>query len=170
MTFFVSAPIFVWREHMRHRMCSYNEESGRYKQLNPVFYIPSSNRPLVQEGKPGSYSFVAGNDLQQRNAELRIKNASEVAYRYYTSLLNDGIAKEVARMVLPVNIYSSAYVTMNLRGLMNFLSLRKKNKDAIFPSFPQYEIELVAKEYEMLFAANYPATFNAFVNNGYVAP
>jgi thymidylate synthase (FAD) len=54
-TFYVSAPIFVWREHMRHRMASYNEESGRYKVLEPVFYIPGPDRALVQVGKAGAY-------------------------------------------------------------------------------------------------------------------
>ena len=61
MTFFVSAPIFVFREFMRHRIgFSYNEESGRYRQLEPVFYVPGPDRLLVQEGKPGRYVFIAG--------------------------------------------------------------------------------------------------------------
>ena len=55
MTFFVRAPIFVWREHMRHRIASYNEESGRYKELNPVFYVPAQERNLIQVGKAGHY-------------------------------------------------------------------------------------------------------------------
>ena len=53
MTFFVSAPIFVFREFMRHRIASYNEESGRYRQLDPVFYVPGPERNLVQEGSRG---------------------------------------------------------------------------------------------------------------------
>ena len=60
MTFFVRAPIFVWREHMRHRIASYNEESGRYRQLEPVFYVPDHRRPVVQVGKTGAYEFLAG--------------------------------------------------------------------------------------------------------------
>jgi len=56
MTFFVRAPIFVWREHMRHRIASYNEESGRYRQLEPVFYVPGHDRPVVQVGKTGPTS------------------------------------------------------------------------------------------------------------------
>ncbi|MET0713018.1 MAG: FAD-dependent thymidylate synthase, partial [Jiangellaceae bacterium] len=58
MTFYVYAPIFVFREHMRHRIASYNEESGRYRELRPVFYVPGPDRKLVQEGKPGHYTFV----------------------------------------------------------------------------------------------------------------
>src|SRR5512141_3229263 len=64
MTFFISAPIFVFREFMRHRIASYNEESGRYRELQPVFYVPSPERKLVQVGKTGSYSFVDGTKEQ----------------------------------------------------------------------------------------------------------
>ncbi len=59
MMFRISAPIFVWREFMRHRIgFSYNEQSGRYMQLDPVFYIPNGMRPLIQVGKAGAYSFI----------------------------------------------------------------------------------------------------------------
>ena len=64
MTFFVQAPIFVWREHMRHRIASYNEESGRYRQLEPVFYVPNRERALIQVGKTGAYEFLPGTDEQ----------------------------------------------------------------------------------------------------------
>ena len=57
MTFYVQAPIFVFREFMRHRMASYNEESGRYRELRPVFYVPGADRRLLQVGKPGAYEF-----------------------------------------------------------------------------------------------------------------
>ena len=60
MTFYVQAPIFVFREFMRHRIASYNEESGRYRELRPVFYVPGPQRRLRQQGKPGHYEFVEG--------------------------------------------------------------------------------------------------------------
>ncbi|MCX8526575.1 MAG: FAD-dependent thymidylate synthase, partial [Candidatus Nanopelagicales bacterium] len=60
LTFFVRAPIFVWREHMRHRIASYNEESGRYRQLEPVFYVPARERAIQQVGKTGAYEFLPG--------------------------------------------------------------------------------------------------------------
>ena len=63
MTFYVSAPIFVFREFMRHRTFSYNEESGRYRKLEPVFYVPGPDRKLVQSGKPGAYVFSAGTQI-----------------------------------------------------------------------------------------------------------
>jgi thymidylate synthase (FAD) len=124
MTFFVSAPIFVFREFMRHRIASYNEESGRYRELNPVFYIPSKERKLVQVGKTGSYTFEDGTQEQFDISIKVMKDAYVVAYDSYQKMLEAGVAREVARVVLPVATYSSMYVSMNARALMNFLSLR----------------------------------------------
>jgi thymidylate synthase (FAD) len=169
-TFYVKAPIFVWREHMRHRIASYNEESGRYRVLNPEFYIPPRDRKLQQIGKTGQYTFVEGTDTQYAVLLATIKRNCENAYTDYRQLLNNGIAKEVARITLPINIYSSAYVTMNARALMNFLSLRRHVEGSHFPSYPQREIELVAEEYEKYFAEIMPITHEAFEKNGRVAP
>lgn len=170
MTFYVSAPIFVWREHMRHRMASYNEESGRYRVLEPRFYTPSEQRNLVQVGKPGAYEFVPGTDEQQAAVSAAVRRATTQAYADYLAMLEAGVAREVARTVLPVSIYSSAYVTMNARALMNFLSLRRHTDDSHFPSYPQREIEMVAERYEELWAGLMPITHAAFVGNGRVAP
>lgn len=170
MTFRVEAPIFVWREHMRHRMASYNEESGRYKQLEPVFYIPSLDRYLQQTGKVGAYTFEPGTAAQYTAVKAAGKRVAEASYEWYLVQLDAGIAREVARMILPVSIYSSAYVTMNPRALMNFLSLRVKADDSHFPSFPQREIEMVAEQYEEIFADLMPHTYAAFIKNGRVAP
>ncbi len=170
MTFFVQGPIFMWREHFRHRIASYNEESGRYKVLEPVFYTPSPERKLIQIGKAGAYEFVDGTKEQFDIVTEETKLACETAYAAYQKMLDAGVAREVARIVLPVNIYSSAYVTMNARALMNFLSLRKKSDDSTFPSYPQREIELVAERYEAEFAKLMPLTHASFVANGRVAP
>jgi thymidylate synthase (FAD) len=170
MTWLVRAPIFVWREHHRHRIASYNEESGRYKQLEPEFYAPSPERNLVQEGKPGAYVFSPGSEYQQWMVKDALRQANWVAYERYEAMLEQGIAKEVARMCLPVNIFSSCYVTMNLRALMNFLSLRTKDDHSTFPSFPQREIEMVAEQYEHDFAEYFPFVHAAFHSNGRVAP
>lgn len=170
-TFYVSAPIFVFREFQRHRIASYNEESGRYKQLDPVFYVPPAHRPLVQVGKAGEYRFEPGSDLQHEVVESLLKQNSEMAYHHYRELLDrDGIAREVARMVLPLNIYSSMYVTMNARSLMNFLSLRVEEEGSTYPSFPQWEIEQVARQMEEIFMVKMPLTHLAFLRNGRVAP
>jgi thymidylate synthase (FAD) len=170
MTFFVQAPIFVWREHMRHRIASYNEESGRYRQLEPVFYVPNRERAVLQVGKTGAYEFLPGSDEQYDLIESDMRAACRQSYAAYLRMLDAGIAREVARMVLPVSIYSSAYVTMNARSLMNFLSLRRKAEDSHFPSYPQREIEMVAERYEEEWARLMPLTHGSFVANGRVAP
>lgn len=169
-TFFVHAPIFVWREHMRHRIASYNEESGRYRELDPVFYLPGPERKLVQQGKPGAYVFVPGTTEQHQLVNEQVRASCAQSYAAYQAMLDGGVAREVARMVLPVTIYSSAYVTMNARALMNFLSLRTKFEDSFFSSFPQREIEMVAEKYEEEFARLMPLTHDAFKSNGRVAP
>lgn len=167
-SFRISSPIFVWREFMRHRLASYNEESGRYKQLEPKFFIPSPQRPLRQVGKPGEYSFVAGTDDQYLAVESTMKRQAQDAYAAYESLLSEGIAREVARMVLPVNIMSTAYVTMNLRSLTNFLSLRRSVPGSTYPSYPQHEIAEVAAAMEDLARKHVPITLQSFAEHGRV--
>ena len=170
MTFYVQAPIFVFREFMRHRIASYNEESGRYRELNPVFYVPAADRNLVQVGKPGAYDFLPGSAEQTKLVESETKRVSADAFASYQRMLEAGVAREVARIVLPLNIYSSMYVTMNARSLMNFLSLRTKREGTTFPSFPQREIEMAAEQMENHFAELMPLTYAAFNGNGRVAP
>jgi len=170
MTFYVQAPIFVFREFMRHRIASYNEESGRYRQLDPVFYVPGPERRLVQQGKPGAYEFVEGTPEQFETVVEQTKDACTQAYRAYLRMLDAGVAREVARGVLPVATYSSMYVTLNARSLMNFLSLRTKREGSHFPSYPQREIEMVAELMETEWAALMPVTHAAFEAAGRVSP
>jgi thymidylate synthase (FAD) len=169
-TFYVEAPIFVFREFMRHRVASYNEESGRYKELAPVFYIPSEDRKLIQVGKPGAYTFEEGTYDQKKIVPADIKMAAKEAYAAYQRMLEKGVAREVARSVLPVGLYSSMFVTMNARTLMNFLSLRTMREGTMFPSFPQREIEMCAEKMEDFFAEIMPITYATFNKNGRVAP
>jgi len=170
MTFYVQAPIFVFREFMRHRIASYNEESGRYRELRPVFYVPAPERHLVQEGKPGHYVFVEGTAEQHATVVKETKKACAESYRAYQAMLATGVAREVARGVLPVATYSSMYVTMNARSLMNFLSLRTKREGSAYPSYPQREIEMVAEQMEVLWAGLMPVTHSAFEAAGRVSP
>ena len=170
MTFFISAPIFVFREFMRHRIASYNEESGRYRELRPVFYIPSKDRKLVQIGKTGAYEFIEGTPEQYELVVKSIKESSIFAYEKYQEMLKAGVAREVARAVLPVTLFSSMYVTMNARALMNFLSLRTAHEGSHFPSYPQREIEMVAEKMEKYFAELMPLTYAAFNKSGRVSP
>jgi thymidylate synthase (FAD) len=170
MTFYVQAPIFVFREFMRHRIASYNEESGRYRELRPVFYVPGPERNLVQVGKPGAYDFLPGSAEQTALVDEEVRAVATHAFESYQRMLEAGVAREVARIVLPLTIYSSMYVTVNARSLMNFLSLRTKREGTHFPSFPQREIEMCAEKMEEQFAELMPLTYEAFNKNGRVAP
>jgi len=167
LTFLVEAPIFVWREIVRHRIgVSLNEESARYRELAPIFYQPAASRKLVQIGRPGQYSFIAGTREQFRTVETATRLAYEVAWNSYQRMLSEGIAREVARIALPVAIYSAAYITFNPRSLLHFLSLRTIEPNSIFPSYPQREIEMVAEQMEEHFAVHFPLTHAAFREMG----
>ena len=170
MTFYVQAPIFVFREFMRHRIASYNEESGRYRELRPVFYVPGADRRLLQVGKPGAYEFHEGTPEQTALVDRVTREASVRAFESYQEMLRAGVAREVARIVLPLNIFSSMYVTVNSRSLMNFLSLRTRHEGTHFPSFPQREIEMCAEKMEAQWRELMPLTHAAFNANGRVAP
>ncbi len=124
----------------------------------------------MQVGKAGAYDFVPGTDEQHAVTVEAERAGCRQAYDDYLRMLDAGVAREVARTVLPVSIYSSAYVTLNARALMNFLSLRRRSEDSRFPSYPQREIEMVAERYEQEWAALMPVTHAAFVANGRVAP
>lgn len=165
MTVLIEAPIFVAREWMRHRTMSYNETSGRYRELKPVFYVPGESRPMKQEGKPGDYTFTSDGMLTLY-AQDGIIDVTEHAWRSYQQLLERGVAKEVARMVLPVNIYTQWYATANLRNWLNFLSLRTIDDNASVPSTPMYEIENAAQQVEGLIADAWPVSYNEWTNNG----
>lgn len=144
--------------------------SGRYRELRPTFYLPAPERKLVQTGKTGHYDFVEGTPEQYACVKKETIESSTQAYLAYQKMLNAGVAKEVARIVLPVNTYSSMYVTMNARSLMHFLSLRTKREDSFFPSYPQREIEMVAEQMETFWAELMPITHAAFEKNGRVSP
>jgi thymidylate synthase (FAD) len=171
MTFRIHAPIVVWREFMRHRIgFSYNEESGRYKKLAPVFYVPGVNRLLIQVGKAGAYTFERGTAEQYEKGIAAQVPLFEHAWSTYVYLLDLGWAKELARMVLPVALYSTAYVTCNARSLMSFLSLRTADENSSYPSYPMYEIEQVALQMEGYWRNLMPVTQEAFNKHGRVSP
>lgn len=171
MTFFVSAPIFVFREFHRHRVgWSYNEESGRYRELRPVFYVPGPDRRLVQRGRPGKYEFVEGTQEQHATVTKALEESYRQAYAAYQEMLAAGVAREVARAALPVGLYSTMYATCNARSLMHFLSLRTRHEKARVPTFPQREIEMVAELMEAEWARLMPLTHQAFNDHGRVAP
>lgn len=174
LTVRVHAPIFVWREWHRHRIgFSYNEESGRYKTLDPVFYVPARTRPMmkVDGWKPGRPKFLPCEDQAKYDRLVyNLRFVYENAYEAYLENLALGIDPGLARDCLPVGIYSSCYVTCNPRSLMAFLSLRTHSPNAAFVSYPLYEIEQAAIKLESIFAVRWPLTYGAWCEHGRVAP
>lgn len=160
--FIVKAPIFVVREHHRHRAGhSYNEWSGRYSKLDAEFYVPDYVR--AQVGKPGSYSFEAVDPAVREQARAEITAVAEGAFAAYERMLEQGVAKEVARTVLPLSLYTKYYWSCNPRSLMHFCSLRNSEQ-------AQFEIRRYAEAAEGFLERLMPVTHAAFLANGRTAP
>ncbi len=171
----VECPIFVAREFFRHRIASYNETSGRYRELEPVFYVPGPERPLRQTGKPGAYTFEPGTENQYDTVVEFHREIATTAWGMYKSMLGHNydcppIAREVSRNVLPLSIYTSFYVNFNLRSLLNFLSLRLEHEASKTPTFPLQEIQEVARKMDALATEVAPVAMAAFTEFGRVSP
>lgn len=161
--FHIRCPLFVAREHMRHRVGSFNEESARYHQLEGDFYVPAAEDVRSQVGKPGAYTFERADADAAEAVRGQLAAHYEETYRLYQELIDGGLAKELARCVLPMGTFTQFYWTVNARSLMNFLSLRAAET-------AQLEIRRYAEAIEELFAGLMPVTYDAFVANGRVAP
>ncbi len=159
MTFRLEIPIYVARQLMRHRVASYNEASARYTILKPVFYLPGPERMLLQRGTHASCVWQAGSSELREGVRYIMKSTAESAWDNYTWMLEAGVAREVARMVLPLNVGTELYVTMNLRALSNFLHLRTD-------AHAQYEIRQVADLMEEHFSAHFPVIHDLWAANG----
>jgi thymidylate synthase (FAD) len=161
--FHVRCPIFVMREWIRHRVGSFNELSGRYAKINEAFYVPALEDVRTQVGKPGAYTFESVPMELAEKTRGTIEESYRAAYAAYESMLADGVAKEVARSVLPVGIMTEFFWTLNARSLMNFLSLRNQEH-------AQREIRRYAEAVEALFETQMPVTHRHFVEHGRKAP
>ena len=161
--FHVRAPIFVAREWFRHRVGSFNEFSMRYAKATDDFYVPEPDDVRTQVGKPGAYSFEPVEPELAETARDELRAVYEAAFEAYQRLVEAGVARELARAVLPVGAYTEFYWTVNARALMNFVSLRNAET-------AQREIRRYAEAVEKLFAARMPLTAAAFAANGRVAP
>jgi thymidylate synthase (FAD) len=161
--FHVRCPLFVAREWFRHRMSSFNEESARYHQLEGDFYVPAIEDVRSQVGEPGAYSFEPVDPEVAGSLRTDLAEFYERTYRLYEELIERGIAKELARSVLPMGTFTQFYWTVNARSLMNFLSLRAAES-------AQYEIRRYAEAIEPYFAELMPVTYEAFVAAGRQAP
>lgn len=178
ITIRVEAPIFIWREWHRHRIgFSYNEESGRYKKLDPVFYVPGFERAEhcrkpadFKPSKPGWRGFLGLNDISLQSDNLVLLKVYQDAYDEYERRLANQYDNGLARICLPVSIFSACYVTCNPRSLMAFLELRTDNENATRRSHPLWELHQLAVKFEELFAKHWPITHRLWNENGRVAP
>ena len=161
--FHVRCPIFVAREWFRHRIGSFNEFSMRYAKATDDFYVPEPEDVRTQVGKPGAYTFEPVDDDLAEETRRELEALYEQAYATYARLVEKGVARELARSVMPVGSYTQFYWTVNARALMNFVSLRNSE-------FAQLEIRRYAEAVEAFFAREMPVTHAAFVANNRVAP
>ena len=161
--FHVRAPIFVAREWFRHRIGSYNEFSMRYAKATDEFYVPDLEDVRTQIGKPGAYSFEPVSEEIAQTTRDELAAVYAAAYAAYERLVELGVARELARAVMPVGAYTEFYWTVNARALMNFVSLRAAET-------AQREIRRYADAVELLFAERMPVTYEAFVAAGRIAP
>jgi thymidylate synthase (FAD) len=150
LSFRVKAPIFVVRQWMRHRMNSYNEISYRYVKAPIEFYVPLYWR---NQDTRNHQSSVGAFDNEQLLTTY--KNSIAQAVQAYEQLLEQGVAREQARALLPVCTYTEFIFTCNLHSLVNFLRLR-------LPADAQYEIRCYAQGMLELAQPHFPASLQAW--------
>lgn len=165
----IKLPIFIARQWIRHRTANVNEYSGRYSILDKEFYIPAPDKLAAQSvsNRQGRGGVLEGEEAQ-RVLEI-LKNDSEQAYDHYIEMLNSdedgtihnpeksGLARELARMNLPVNFYTQWYWKVDLHNLMHFLALRADDH-------AQYEIRVYAEAMLDVLKKWVPTTYEAFMN------
>lgn len=155
--FHIKCPIFVARQWFRHRIGSFNEISLRYVEYKDEFYVPEYFRKQSEINKQGSIEEIV------EESEHLIRELIEIYDKireFYEKLLKHGVAREMARIVLPLSTYTQFYWSVNARSLMNFISLRADIN-------AQYEIRLYAREVASIFRDKMPITFKFFVKYSY---
>lgn len=163
ITFNIKMPIFVMRQYIRHRMQNVNEVSARYSELPGEFYIPTAWRPQDTKNKQsstnaGNWNPKVDNCVNMTlTASEALKNQCEICYKIYQSMLQQGIAREMARLVLPVNIYTEIYSTWDLNNLLKFFALRDD-------PHAQWEHQQFAKAMKAITAQFFPWTLEVYEN------
>lgn len=155
----IKLPIFVMRHWIRHRTANVNEYSARYSVLSNEFYIPELDQIARQSeiNKQGK-SDIAMDQAKAREIINIMKEVSSDAYEKYAHMLNDmSLARELARTILPVSVYTEVYWKIDLHNLLHFLKLRAD-------SHAQYEIRCYANKILDIVKAWVPFTYDAFVN------
>lgn len=150
--FHIKCPIFVARQWFRHRIASYNEISGRYTEMKEEFCLPET----LRRQKTRNYKYELLDDAENDELRQRIQKHYDASFQLYQDLLEKGVAKEHARIVLPLSLYTQFYWTLNSRALMNFLRLRMEEH-------AQYEIRQYANIINDIFKNKMPWSQEAFM-------
>ena len=160
LTFHVKMPIFVARQWIRHRTARLNEISGRYSVMRDEFYAPRSFevRFQSQRNRQGGSEDEVPDELRERVIEALHRDQA-TSYRHYEDLLDDGIARELARINLPLSLYTEMYWQIDLNNLFHFLRLR-------LDWHAQYEIRAYGDAMSQIVRAVCPLAFEAFEEHG----
>lgn len=154
ITWNLRMPIFVMRQFVRHRTFRLNEESARYSEMRDDFYIPTEWRTQDSKNKQGSLDPHIRSEDITNDAKAVCKHAMTC----YTAMLRNGVAKEMARMVLPVNLMTTIIVNIDLHNLMHFFVLR-------LDTHAQLEIRAIASAMFYQFQERFPVVSDAFINH-----
>ena len=155
MTVAFDVPMFVRDQLVRHKSFSFSVKSLRYSEASPKFYVPGTERPLVQVGKALDYRREPGTPKQRTNTIIHHEMIAEEAWESYEAMLEQGICDEVARSVLPTSLYTQLWMTGSLRSWLHFLDQRA-DKHA------QHEIQEAANKVGHIIQHTYPTTFEAW--------
>jgi thymidylate synthase (FAD) len=154
---YIKAPLFVVRQWVRHRTANFNEYSGRYSEMPNEFYFPSPDMLQKQSKNNKQCSEGQFEDAEYQKILAIMQNITNSAHDEYRKLLDLGVARETARCILPLNVYTHFYWKIDAHNLMHFLKLRcEKNS--------QSEIRAYANEILKIFAEWMPITYEAFVD------
>lgn len=147
-------PIFIQRQYIRHRMQNVNEFSMRYKEAPEEFYIPSEWRSNLKLGQNKQQS-IENKELDHEYLSAMLSEHCKTSYSIYTKLIQLGVAREMARIVLPLNIYTYFYATWDLKNILHFITLRED-------AHAQAEIQEYGKAIKQIIIELFPWTMECF--------
>lgn len=163
LKFKLRMPIFLARQYVKHRVASWSEQSGRYDVLEPLFYVPAAEDVRTQVGKPGRYTYEPVTADVADNYRKSLQAANYMAWASYDLALKMGVAKELARLSLPLNLYTTVVWTLNARSLFNVIRLR-------VDAHAQREANAYAVALESLARQVIPDTIDFYVQSGRPKP
>ena len=156
-TFHLKMPIFVARQWVRHRMARMNEVSGRYSIMKDEFYVPENSCISKQSTNNKQGRGEVFEEKQAKEFQAEFIEGQQKAYEVYKDMVEKGIAREIARINLPLALYTEFYWQMDLHNLFHFLKLR-------LDSHAQYEIRLYAEVILEIIKTVCPMAVNSFEN------